>query len=70
MKYSTEEALRKAVQKECGHPLRDDTWEISADTDFIAIDAGEVWAVKVETVASAGATTGIMVEFVMYIDVE
>jgi len=48
----------------------DDTWERSADMNFIAIKAGEVWAVKVEIVAAAGATTGIMMEIVMYIDVQ
>jgi len=48
----------------------DDTWNEPADMGYIGIAAGEEWAVKVETKAASGATANILVEILIYVDIQ
>jgi hypothetical protein len=46
-----------------------DDWTEPTQTSYFAIGAGEEWAIKVETKAAAGATTGISTTIVIAVDV-
>lgn len=46
-----------------------DNWNEPTQTGYFAIGAGQEWAIKVETKAVAGATTGISTTIVIAVDV-
>jgi hypothetical protein len=46
-----------------------DDWTEPTETSYVAIGAGQEWAIKVETKAAAGATTGVSTTIVIAVDV-
>lgn len=46
-----------------------DNWAEPTETSYFAIGAGEEWSIKVETKATAGATTGVSTTIVIAVDV-
>lgn len=46
-----------------------DSWNEPTETNYAAIGAGAEWSIKVETKATAGATTGISTSIVIAVDV-
>ena len=47
-----------------------DIWTTPSTMSYLGIDAGEEWAVKVETLAASGATAAVTTNIVIYIDVQ